>query len=44
MKELRMIIAGGRDFNDYDLLEYNVNEILKISFMQMIKKKMKRSY
>lgn len=29
MKELRMIIAGGRDFNDYDLLEYNVNEILK---------------
>ena len=25
MRELRVIIAGGRDFNDYNLLERNVN-------------------
>lgn len=30
MRELRVIIAGGRDFNDYNLLEHNVNDILKI--------------
>jgi hypothetical protein len=30
MIELRVIIAGGRDFNDYNLLERNVNDILKI--------------
>lgn len=28
MKEVRIIIAGGRDFEDYDLLERNVSKII----------------
>lgn len=26
---MRLIVAGGRDFNDYELLEYNLTHILK---------------
>lgn len=28
MNELRVIIAGGRDFNNYDLLKYKANQII----------------
>lgn len=38
MKELRIIIAGSRDFNDYKLLKTSIRDILKNTSLENINK------
>jgi len=38
MKELRIIIAGSRDFNDYKLLKTSIRDILKNTSLKNINK------
>ena len=38
MKELRIIIAGSRDFNDYKLLKASIRDILKNTSLESVNK------
>lgn len=38
MQELRIIIAGSRDFNDYKLLKTSIRDILKNTSLECINK------
>ena len=38
MQELRIIIAGSRDFNDYELLKISIRDILKKTSLESINK------